>query len=310
MGNKQATYEIVFDVTSTDVNYKDITLVTIGGWPGIEARYFTNFTDTADGIVIRIPASLETYGPIETWVGTEPPVFLRWLKSTRSGNDYIVTSNVTTGKGMKFILRDFVRMCQVPDTNPIQTRCLIAWSVFVEPAPTINQSLLDDTFSLNYFAGTTNSSNSGIRVDNERIISLGNKQLVPDDVLLSDIEIRTIPRLSNQKGQFLILITLINEDDVLSLESDTSLCPAITSITLDEHHIIVTTSTDIPSISIIQNVTKSSIQIPNRVIFDVTYPSSNVIHLKPRDPIPSLLSLVSFNQSMNMSFLAANLING
>jgi len=209
---------------------------------------------------------------------------------------------------MQFILRDFIRMCPVPDTNPILTRCIIAWEVFKELNPAIRQ--VTDEFSLTYFAGTTNSSNSGIRVDNERIISLGNKPVVPDDLLLSDIEIETIPRLSNKKGQFLILLTITNENNTLSLISNTYLCPAITDITFNDHSVIVTTSTDIPTISIIQNVTKSSMMIPNRVILDVTYPSSNVIYLTPRNPIPSLLSLVQLNQSINMSFLASNLING
>lgn len=312
MGNK-ATYKITFDVRSTVKNYFDISVTATGGWDNLKVHYdegrYGDGIVIPDGLVIDIPPFLEGIGPIQSSIeSVDPFIPFNWFGTTRReiGSDVTVRIISNYPAVNHALFRDNVRRCRVPDTNPVQTRCLIVWEVWVKFASALR--VVQNDFSLSYFESSNSFNNNRVRVDNTNgALSYGNKQVQSNDTLLSTVTVAAITDLSNENSQYQITITLKNEEDILLLDYDASLCPVVVSVTFDDTKLIVTTSVDVPAIGLRQDIRESSISIPDIVRFYPTYPSSNVIYLTPRDAI-SLLDLVGVGQSMSMSFLAYGLI--
>lgn len=316
MGNKPATYQIEFEVRMDEMN--DISFFVLNKtWDNFNAvyeqgDYSVGTHGISDGLVIEIPPYLEGIGPIDTSVTTDRDLILQYLITERIEKDSKVfvkirnnwpMKNGFLGGGSSFAA--YIFQCKIPGSK--RKLCIVTWKIYVKFASALRA--VQNDFSLSYFESTFNFSNGGVRVSNDGSVSYGNKELESNNSQLKMVNVATITDLSNENGQFILQITLVNINGILELTYDNTLSSIVSDVSVNDTSIIVTTSVDIPVIGYTPDIVGSSVKIPNKVIFDATYPSARTIHLTPRIGAP-LTTLVADGQDMTVSFLAVTLING
>jgi hypothetical protein len=296
-------YSMTITVESTVNNYTDINITSVtGAWAGSNVHYQPSDGVNPDGLIIDVPAALEVGGPI-TWTGvdTSEAIMYRWLEAERISSNPTKIKIRRTSTPIKGLFADYIRQCKVPNTYRA-TKCDVMWSVFANPTT----SMLAPTFDMKYIRNYDNLTNSAVRMDKGGVMSYCNKTLQPSDILLQAVTIDTVPELSNNKGQYLISITLRNTNGVITSEYDATLCPMVTSISNDAVSITVNTNITIPAIGNFQRVVDAGVKVPNIFRFNLT-PVGNSIILTPNDT--SLLSeVVTPGTSLTTTFLVFNVV--
>ena len=272
------------------------------GWPGIAMSYNANtITLTA------IPSDYKV-----TSAGTPMPGWWVGQGFIENRLDLFYT-NSTDNSRVNFY------QLPLPVTLDVRSGKVVRYAnIYVSAVmrlSSLKSSSLPKTLNFDYTYVTEKQAfNNSVRSDNSGTLTYDDKDLViiqgklKDRYLtLSDVETETITGLSNDAGQYYLVVTLSNDGSGVKLKPTTILCPYITSISLDDYGIIINSSIDIPSISNIQNITKSSLTVPS-VKFDVTYPTANTAYLLPSLPNkPTLATLVQPKTNMEVAFLILGL---
>lgn len=273
------------------------------GWPGITMVY------TSNSIYLTILRK-EPYSTL-TQAKDMPGWWLR-----HSIVDYTLELFYEDSNGNKVNFNQL----PFPTTLDIRSGKIVRYARIevnlIDVSSSLKSSSLPKALNFDYTYVTEKQAfNNNVRSDNSGTLTYNDKDLITIQgklkdryLTMSDVETETITGLSNDAGQYYFVVTLSNDGSGVKLSYDTELCPYITSMTLDDHGIIINSSINIPSISNVQNITSSSLTIPS-IAFDVTYPTTNTAYLKPTLPNnPTLATLVQPNTNMQVSFLVLGLV--
>jgi hypothetical protein len=156
-------------------------------------------------------------------------------------------------------------------------------------------------------------------VDSVGVVTYNLKDIPSDELLSTNTIINTIDNLNNSNGNYLVISSIYYTSVLnpitgshLVLTYDSTLCPEVTSIIIDDDGITATSTVPITkyTVSITLNVNRCSITIPS-IYFEYTYPTSNTVRLTPflslTQSQTTMIKLIGPGQIMDASFLILGL---
>lgn len=115
----------------------------------------------------------------------------------------------------------------------------------------------------------------GSTVNQGGSIVYGDKPVEPSDTMISELRIQKMSDLSNDTGYYRTDINLVRPaalaEGGIELTYDASLCPNITSITLNNGTIVITSNVPVTKLLSHQNINESTLDIPGTLQFDIAF---------------------------------------
>lgn len=234
--------------------------VSATGWNGIDVR----LNDAQNNIFIVRPPWFDNI-QLEVTGDNNPSNGFHWLTygsfNSPFGEKYLTVryalSAILDGAyGFKYVFENMVNKV----VNITLTVSVIT--------PSLSKRIATP-FDFHYLKASNATVSLGSRINSDGKVTHANKITVPTDVDLENVVADSVTSLTNNFGQYNVIINMNNVDDIVNITYDNSQCPYIESMIIENNKLLITLTTLPPMLGFMQNITSSSVSIPAYLRFEV-----------------------------------------